>query len=88
MLSIFWRRLLVPVLLYMIAVEVMNPHLAAELLQDGLHMNLQFNLDIKRGEREPLPAGKPVRPAASAVDGVRLLIDKHAGGRSGGREEF
>jgi hypothetical protein len=79
----FWRRLMVPLTLYIIAMEMLHPQLAAEFLRDGLHMNFEFNLDLKRsGHRQ-----HQVRPASSG-DAIGVLIENNAGGRGGGREEL
>ncbi len=84
--SIFWRRFLVPLMLYVVAMEMLGTHFIAERLSNGLHFDLQLKVDVKEGQKQEKPAKSfmhPIEP--DAHDGISKLIDRYAPGRGGGK---
>jgi hypothetical protein len=86
--SIFWRRFLVPLMLYVITMEMLGTHFVAERLSNGLHFQLQLKVDVKDGKEQELPAKSLVHPIElDAHDGIGKLINRYAPGKGGGKAQ-
>jgi hypothetical protein len=83
--SIFWRRFIVPLMLYVVVMELLGTHFVAERLSDGLHFQLQLKVDVKDGREQEKSAKSFVHPIEpDAHDGIGKLINRYAQGKGAG----